>query len=629
MIRTQIRSMIGRLWIVPAFLGLVLFTSMVGAETSNPSTANPSSQTPKRHRKRHHRKSTAPQTAAPHSESALPSANSTSHPASSVQAEPSNAAPVSMTPRAASPTSAPSTISDTRPTGTQTSARLESIRKQVEIQSAGTDSWTKAGEKTNLKTADRLRTGRGSVARIKLQDGTKVLILQNSQAEIENLSSTERTIKLLKGRVRAIVARLKGADHFAIKTPIGVASVRGTEFEVGFDEDSKNMDVKVRDGEVGVSRLGDLANEVILDPGDGITFGAEGDIGLPTQTGMLPPEQAIQTEAFDSKVKDSFVAQAAEELRNSDYQTGKSLIDVNGKRVRVEEYIVRPTAKQFKLVALNERDNRFDYMTYLGTFKQDLPEDLSVALKQVNGTLNVAPDYFLTDYQLTLSNTKDGIHDSASGGHLVQIGFDGTNFTLTDPDDISNTRTIQAAQQQADGSYKIYNPLKDSFSLVSAADKDQALQMSVLDNGNYRALTSGDTLWKTRFNSGSYDINSVVKSAYGQKTIANVLAVDLDATFTAAPITSVSEYPEGSNSLHNRLTLYYQDGSKTTYDNYILDNEGNVAPRDAFSGLVTSAAYQNELQNWNYEQKVKSSEMSDEIDLVIDPAIGTMSGLIK
>ncbi|OYV25043.1 MAG: hypothetical protein B7Z82_08930 [Halothiobacillus sp. 20-54-6] len=37
------------------------------------------------------------------------------------------------------------------------------------------------------------------------------------------------------------------------------------------------------------------------------------------------------------------------------------MIDVNGNRVRIEEYIIRPTPTDFKLVVLNGRADRFDY----------------------------------------------------------------------------------------------------------------------------------------------------------------------------------------------------------------------------------------------------------------------------
>jgi hypothetical protein len=66
---------------------------------------------------------------------------------------------------------------------------------------------------------------------------------------------------------------------------------------------------------------------------------------------------------------------------------------------------------------------------------------------------------------------------------------------------------------------------------------------------------------------------------YAKKTsVTNTLAIDVDSDFSNAPITTLSEYPSGVDNLHNRLSLYYSDGSKTTYDNYIIDDEGNIGP---------------------------------------------------
>ena len=227
-----------------------------------------------------------------------------------------------------------------------------------------------------------------------------MLVLPNSQAEFENLNSLEKTIKLLRGRVRAVVAKLRGGNNFNIKTPIGVASVRGTDFEVEVSEDGKQMDVDVHEGSVGVSRLGDLAGEVTVNAGETLKMGLEGAIGDPIKTGAVPLERTdIRAEVQIAGAKESMLAMAADEARNADFQSGKSLIDVSGQRVRVEEYIMRPAADQFKLVVLNERPTRFDSFTYTGTFNQNLPEDLSVALRDVGGKLGSRPDYYLTDYR--------------------------------------------------------------------------------------------------------------------------------------------------------------------------------------------------------------------------------------
>ena len=487
-----------------------------------------------------------------------------------------------------------------------------------------------------LSEKDKIRTGLRSTARVSLEDGSKILLLQNSQAELENLSSVQRAIKLLKGRVRAVVKKLRGPGSFKIKTPVGVASVRGTEFEVEFSEEGQEMAVDVLSGSVGVSKLGELADEVVLQPGERIKFGLEGVMGDPIRSGAIPlNRQDIRQEIQIASVKNGIIAQAAEESRNADYQVGKTMMDVDGKRVRIEEYIMRPAADQFKLVVLNHRDSRFDYFTYKGTFNKDLPADLSVALKEVGGKLGAtAPDYYLTGYEMVMSNTKDNITDTASGGHLVQIRIDGDQYVLTNTDSsgVTTEKRVDIAAGQADGSYRVYDPLSDNFKLVTAANLTEAKKLSILDpvTDSYRDLASSDSYWKTRFNDYSYRINQTLKQTFSKKsTMSNTLAIDLDATWTNSPVTSISEYPSGTGTLYNRLSLYYQDGSKTVFDNYIINDNGDVAPASRFDGLSTSTAYKNELLKWNYQQKVKSTEMSDEINLVVDPRIGTMSGLMK
>jgi hypothetical protein len=525
-------------------------------------------------------------------------------------------------------------------------AQIISSRNKVEIKSASTGRWSKAGNKSNLGKDDSIRTGSRSIARVKLNDGSKILLMQNSEAEMENLSSVQKAIKLIRGRVRAVVKRLKTSRSFKIKTPIGVASVRGTDFEVGYVEGSEEMEVEVKSGSVAVAKLGDLANEVILQPGDTLKFNLKGEIGDPIQTGAIPlNRQDVRGEVVISSVKNNVVSMAAEEARNADYQLGKTMIDVDGQRVRVEEYITRPTTKKFKLVALNERSNRFDYFTYTGTFNTDLPVDLKTALSEVGGKLgSTQPTYWLTAYEMYMSNTRDYIKDTGTGGHLVKIDLNeaGDTYTLTGSD--GSTVDVAVAALQNDGTYKVYNPIKDVFSYVNADDLTEAKKLSVNDAGTYRNMTGGDRYWKTRFDTNTFYINTTLKSSYSLNlnhadNVTQLLVLDdhgaygnncgTSGTESCKPITTVSEFPDGTGTLHNKLSLYYSDGSSLVFDNYIIDDEGNVASTSAFSGISGSAEYQSELNNWNYQQKITASEMSDSINLVIDPRIGTMSGLIQ
>jgi hypothetical protein len=543
-------------------------------------------------------------------------------------------APAALSPvKPASPATVPSPAPEKKPSGPAIETRLDSFHRSVEIQPAN-GKWKKAEKKMPLLADDRIRTGSASLARIQLADGSKVLLLQNSQAQMESLSTVEKSIRLLKGRVRAIVSKIRGGNNFKVTTPVGVASVRGTDFEVAVNDDGTDMEVRVFEGQVGVSKLGELGKEVVLNAGERIKFGIEQELGDPIRSGMIPAQRLeMRNEIQLAQAKDAVIAMAAEESRNADYQVGKSLIDVNGRRVRVEEYITRPAANEFKLVVLNQRPTRFDYFTYTGTFNTTLPDDLSIALRQSQGGLgSTRPDYYLTAYQTLMSNTVDNVTENATGGHQVKIDFDGTTYHLTDPT-TGNTRDIDAAVLQPDGSYKIYNPVQDTFSLVKSGDVTDATKISVLDpvSQSYRNLASGDTYWKTRFNDYNSAINGNLKTVFSKKsTSLSTLAVDLDADFANAPIVTVLEQPSGPNSLHNRLSLYYSDGTKSTYDTYIIDDQGNIGSRDAFSGASTSAEYRNQLERWNYEQKLSSTEMEGrDIDLVVDPRIGTISGLIQ
>src|SRR4029077_16260053 len=115
------------------------------------------------------------------------------------------------------------------------------------------------------------------------------------------------------------------------------------------------------------------------------------------------------------------------------------------------------------------------------------------------------------------SNTRDSVHDTASGGHLVQVSYDANHdYLLTDAADPSHTPTVLAAELQGDGSYKIYNPLADSFSVVTAAQKDASTKFGVYlpENDSFKDLAPGDTLWKTRFNNYTHALNQAVKISY-------------------------------------------------------------------------------------------------------------------
>jgi hypothetical protein len=92
----------------------------------------------------------------------------------------------------------------------------------------------------------------------------------------------------------------------------------------------------------------------------------------------------------------------------------------------------------------------------------------------------------------------------------------------------------------------------------------------------------------------------------------------------------VTETPSGADLLHNRVTLYYGDGTVETVNTYIMSDDGKIGPVSAFDGLTTGSAFKDQLLQWNYEQVTEATEFQGrKIDLVVEPKILIKSGLLK
>jgi hypothetical protein len=519
-------------------------------------------------------------------------------------------------------------------------ARVEKVRGDVVKRGVSALAWEKVNPGEKVEEGSTLRTGINAQAEVITPQGHRLVVRQETSLEFTSLQDDLTQTRLEKGRVLSKVKKLQGQERFTLQTPTAVCAVRGTEFDT-VTGDGGTM-VSVFRGAVGVAALGSN-REITLQAGQ-MTSVRNGTIELPRP---IPREsqsgagsnlaRAARHEVALDMDRNAVLSAAAYEQRLADYQEGKSLIDVEGKRVRLEEYIVRPQANQFKFVVLNERDNRLDYFFYKGTFNKDLPTDLAVALRDLSGKYGTtAPEYYLTAYEMAQSNTQDSVHDTAAGGHLVQIKYksDGT-YVLTDPTDPTNTRTIKVAELQSDGTYKVYNPLNDSFATVTAADKDANTKFGVYipENDTFKDLAPGDTYWKTRFNSYSHDLNDINKINYVKSGAANVLASSLDAAWTYAggfvlPVVEVS-----ADKLDVTITNNYGDNTRECYRTSLIDDQGNLAPRSAFAGVSTGAQYKGELLKWNYEQQVTATEFGGfgvrKIDLVVEPKIFIKSGLIQ
>jgi len=519
-------------------------------------------------------------------------------------------------------------------------ATLDHLKGIVEVREVGQSVWRTAHLGDALKEGVSIRTALKSEASLVTTRGHRFKISSLSLFTLTDLNETQTKGFLEKGKVLSKVKPLHDQEKFSIKTPTAICAVRGTEFAVNVQEKGATW-VEVYKGIVGVA-AGD--HELAVHAGERTSV-LEGGILERSQPissrsaggDQTPLAKEARREVTLGLSREDIIAAAASEERNSDYREGKTLVDVEGKRVRLEEYIVRTpaTANQFKFVVLNHRDDRLDYFFYHGTFNRDLPTDLSIALRDISGRYGTtAPDYYLTAYDMAQSNVRDSIHDTASGGHLIKIEMNSSgDFVLTDALNPTNTRTVTGAELLTDGTYKIYDPLSDSFSIVTAAQKETASHFGIYiaQTDTFRDFSAGDTFWKARFDNYTHAINNISKISYTPTVSGvSVLATRLDATYTYAggyvyPVVQVDP-----NNVDATITNYYGDGTFERYRTVLINDRGEIAPLSAFSGISTGADYKGELLKWNYEEQTTATEFEGRnIDLVVEPKIFIKSGLIQ
>ncbi|MBN1622368.1 MAG: FecR domain-containing protein [Endomicrobiales bacterium] len=320
--------------------------------------------------------------------------------------------------------------------------------------------WQKCYTAMVLDENATVKTNRWSKVEIILSDRSKINMKGDSQLKLNNLSDEDKEVEQQKGKTIFKVAKLWRGGKFRCKTPVAVCSVRGTEFAVEVGDDNKST-FKVFEGMVDVSGL-DGVGGVTLNPNEKIDVMENIPMGAPTPFSMSDQNeksdlvktaiaQGVSIEVSADLSKEAIQKAAADEIKNAEYQNGKTIIDVYGKRVRIEDYIVRTAVNQYKLVVLNERDDRYDYLTNIQTFNKELPVDLSVATKSwrewsdnlsLNTQTNVLesgtqPEYYPIANESAASNTEDVVDWGFTGGHIVTNGnltythfYDNYNFNI-------------------------------------------------------------------------------------------------------------------------------------------------------------------------------------------------------
>lgn len=466
----------------------------------------------------------------------------------------------------------------------QTQAVIQQVKGRVEVFIE--NKWYRAHSGTMLGKNNKIRTFDRSYCILIFQDGHTLRISGNSEISLDILIKEITEIKLKRGRIRAKVKKISAGVKFGIRTPTAVCAVRGTDF--GVKVEAGITTIEVYEGIV-YAREEITGKEIQLNPGEFtiIELGKE-----PAKPEPIPEEKReeinkedketkkeqerqevlsdAQKEIFYEISREAVIERSAEEIKQAEYQLGKSIIDAFGKRVRMEEYITRPQSNQFKYVVLNTREDRFDFGKILFTFNDTLPADLRDATRNMFYKEGAEkPLLYLTGVDSVMSNTIDQVNEIATDGDMV-------------PDNPANPTSWSLFFSK----YQFYVNTKKRWEFIDS-NRDRRLSLTEFS-----------------FYDGA----------------GNKLSV---------PPTYKFEMPSGENKFHFKQTDTYPDNFWISAEDYIINDDGKVLTLDE-AKKWSRGEIKNKLEQLNFERVYTSSEFQGrKIDLVFSAKLLVDSGILS
>lgn len=454
----------------------------------------------------------------------------------------------------------------------------------VQVRAAGADSWRPAGKTPRpISEGDGVRTGFNARAVVALDGGTLVAASGNAHFSLEADGRGHSSVAALFGTLE-LRATLLGGRTAQVRTPTCLVRARGDRVAARVTVAAGGgTTVEAVDGSVGVED--NRGGSLLLRKGQRV----EVDLGGVHEPSKVPtPVQARRTDflslmrrelAFEAGREADFAA-ASRESRREERELGRVLTDSDGARVRVETYVVRPSADRVNLVTVNGRADGLSYASWDGTFDRALPRDLSSVFGSLAGSAAATP-WTLTTLTTTRSNGRDSLVERAAGGHQVDVNAN------ADP---------------LDDAVVVFDAARDSF-------------------------VASPTAFKTIFDRYGLYADGVLKRGFtgvALQTYADATASSTNDPITGAALTSALPIVVTNVSLPDagaarRQTLEsYGDGTSVTVDDLsVASFGGGTAPLSAFGGNSSGAGFARALLGWNYEQKLSVSGFSSPIRIVM------------
>lgn len=442
---------------------------------------------------------------------------------------------------------------------------------RVEMRSGAQGAWVAVSAPSPMQPGDEVRTVEQGTAEIDVPDGSKILLSRGTTFRLERADSSETMFSLPVGKLKAALTGLF-SSRLRVRLPKAVCSVRGTVFEMSAAEDSS--EVTMGDGLLEVQD--EKGRQAVLSSEETLRIDA-GGMGRPSLI-ALTDERALEAArplvVRQETARDQTRAMLEElrnrELKANEAQLGKDVTDAFGRRVRLEEYLLRPAANEFKLVFLTLRESRFDWGHFLEKFKNPLPDDPGQWADIVEGTFlsPTMPANWLKYFEFYATNRIDADKETITLGDPVPIDFSG--FGLVDPiryypETIDFVQTLSGPG--VPGGSRVQFQLTQDWDISNAGlfTWDQ----KVVDNTG-----TLDTLVRATLDpSDPFDV--AVGGCGGGPCPIDRTCDTGSCDLTIDP-TTVASYPSGPDKADFLVETSYADGSTFSARKILVSNDGEV-----------------------------------------------------
>ena len=486
---------------------------------------------------------------------------------------------------------------------------------KVEARTGADAQWKEISGNTKLADGNEVKTGEDSKAMVLFSDGSRVFLDKNTVFAIDKTDKKKAGFSLKLGRLKAAVAGYF-TSRFEVRTPSAVCAVRGTEFDIDVAPNG-GTEMNVAEGLV----------EVNDSKGNMAVVSSEERIKV-TDEGMSPPEtvslkdahsgdaarpMAVRQETARERTRTMLEELRNRELKANEAQLGKDSIDAFGKRVRIEEYLLRPSDTEFKLLFLSYRSEarRLDWGHLDEKFQAKIPDDISKVGDIINGMYfsKTLPTNWMTYFEVYLTNTIDSIKETIAFSAPTLVNFSGYGVSVGSryyPSKIDYTQTLSGP----------------GVALALGAGTgglhpDERIQFEQIQD--YNSTTPGQFTWMQKV----VDASGVLSDMYGitlDPTDATDIANMGTQTFydPSIDVTTTDSYPNGAGKADFLRSTLYADNSTVSSRKLLVSNEGDIL---GIPGIADSTTFLKE-GSYNLEMVVTSNLFQGRnIDVLLAPEI--------